>query len=101
MNDKTYRFEAEIKKVPCIDGAYIIFPYDIKKEFGKGRVKVRALFDGVSYEGSIVNMGFKNDDGSVCYIIGILKDIRKKINKRTGEMIDVVVNEIDIIGKKG
>jgi len=101
MNDKTYRFEAEIKKVPDIDGAYIVFPYDIKKEFGKGRVKVRTLFDGVPYVGSIVNMGFKNDDGSVCYIIGILKDIRKKINKQAGEMIDVVVNEISAIEEKG
>ena len=24
-------------------------------------------------EGSIVNMGVKNEDGSVCYVIGILK----------------------------
>ena len=37
-----------------------------------------------------------NDDGSVCYIIGILKDIRKKINKQAGEMIEVVVNEIEL-----
>ena len=91
MNDKTYKFEAEIKKVPNIDGAYIVFPYDIKKEFGKGRVKVHVLFDGVPYSGSIVNMGMKNDDGSVCYIIGILKEIRKKINKQAGEMVEVVV----------
>ena len=95
MNRKTYKFEAEIKKVPDIDGAYIVFPYDIKKEFGKGRVKVRVLFDGVPYVGSIVNMGIKNDDGSVCYIIGILKEIRKKINKQAGEMIEVIVNEIE------
>ena len=94
MNNKTYRFEAEIKKVPDIDGAYIIFPYDIKKEFGKGRVKVQVLFDGVPYEGSIVNMGIKNADGSVCYIIGILKEIRKKINKQAGDTIEVIVNEI-------
>jgi len=96
MNDKTYRFEAEIKKVPGIDGAYIVFPFDIKKEFGKGRVKVHVLFDGISYEGSIVNMGFRNEDGSVCYIIGILKEIRKKINKQPGETVEVIVNEIDL-----
>lgn len=28
-NDKRYDFEAEIKKVPGIDGAYVEFPYDI------------------------------------------------------------------------
>ncbi|MDR2979950.1 MAG: DUF1905 domain-containing protein [Bacteroidales bacterium] len=94
INEKTYQFGAEIKKVPDIDGAYIVFPYDIKKEFGKGRVKVRATFDGVPYEGSIVNMGIKNEDGSICYVIGILKEIRKKINKQAGETIHVIVNEI-------
>ena len=35
--NKTYEFEAEIKKVPDIDGAYVAFPYDLKKELGKGR----------------------------------------------------------------
>jgi hypothetical protein len=30
--NKLYEFEAEIKKVPDIDGAYIEFPYDIREE---------------------------------------------------------------------
>jgi len=93
MNSKIYQFEAEIKKIPGIDGAYIEFPYDIRKEFGKGRIKVFAEFDGEPYDGSIVNMGIKNEDGSVCYIIGILKDIRKKINKQPGEKINVTIKE--------
>jgi hypothetical protein len=95
MNNKIYKFKAEIKKVPDIDGAYIAFPYDIKKEFGKGRVKVNVLFDGVPYTGSIVNMGMKNADSSVCYIIGILKEIRKKIKKQAGDTVEVIVNEIN------
>ena len=93
MNNKTYEFIAEIKKVPDIDGAYIEFPYDVKKEFGKGRVKVNAKFDGESYDGSIVNMGVKNMDGTICYIIGIRKDIREKINKQHGEKISVIIKE--------
>jgi len=93
MNSKTYQFEAEIKKVPNTDGAYIEFPYDIRKEFGKGRVKVHAEFDEEPYDGSIVNMGITNEDGSVCYIIGILKDIRRKINKQPGEKIKVTIKE--------
>jgi hypothetical protein len=56
MNHKTYEFEAVIQKVPDIDGAYVEFPFDVKAEFGKGRVKVRATFDGEPYDGSIVNM---------------------------------------------
>ena len=90
---KRYEFQAEIKKVPNIDGAYIEFPYDIKKEFGRGRVKVRAEFDGEPYDGSIVNMGVKNEDGSICYIIGIRQDIRKKINKQPGDTISVKIAE--------
>ncbi|GHT54510.1 hypothetical protein FACS189451_09500 [Bacteroidia bacterium] len=93
MNGKVYEFEAEIKKVPGIDGAYVEFPYDLKKEFGKGRVKVHAEFDGEPYDGSIVNMGIKHEDGSVCYIIGIRKDIRQRINKQAGEKIMVNIKE--------
>ncbi|WP_398577530.1 DUF1905 domain-containing protein [Streptococcus parasuis] len=37
----------------------MIFPYDIRQEFGKGRVKVHATFDGHPYDGSIVDMGMK------------------------------------------
>ena len=46
MNPKTYEFEAIIQKVPDIDGAYVAVPFDIRAEFGKGRVKVHATFDG-------------------------------------------------------
>lgn len=50
MNLKAYEFEAIIQKVPDLDGAYVVFPYDVKAEFGKGRVKVHATFDGEQYE---------------------------------------------------
>lgn len=87
MNDKLYEFEAEIIKVPDMDAAYIVFPYDIREEFGKGRVKVHATFDGEPYDGSIVNMGTGD------YIIGIRKDIRKKINKQPGDKISITIKE--------
>lgn len=93
MNSKMYEFTAEIKKVPDIDGAYIEVPFDIKVQFGKGRVPVRATFDGETYDGSIVNMGVKNPDGTVCYIIGLRKDIRVKINKQPGDTIYVTLKE--------
>lgn len=90
---KIYEFEAETKKVPDIDGAYIEIPFDVRKEFGKGRVKVHATFDGEGYDGSIVNMGIKNDDGSICYIIGLRKDIRAKIGKQPGDSVKIIVTE--------
>lgn len=92
--NKNYEFNAVIEAVPENGGAYIRFPYDIKKEFGKGRVKVMVTFDGEPYCGSIVNMGVKNDDGSICYIIGIRKEIRSKIDKQPGDSIKVTVKEI-------
>ena len=69
------------------------FPRDVKSEFGKGRVKVSATFNGEPYDGSILNMGVKNADGSVCYIIGIRKDIRAKIGKQPGDTIRVTIRE--------
>ena len=93
MNAKIYEFDAKIQKVPDQDAAYIEFPYDIRTEFGRGRVKVHVTFDGVPYDGSIVNMGVKNSDGSVCYIIGLRKDIRAKIGKQPGDTVGVIISE--------
>ena len=90
---KTYEFETAIHKAPDQDAAYVHVPFDIKEVFGKGRVKVHATFDGEPYTGSIVNMGVKNPDGSVCYIIGIRKDIRAKIGKQTGDVVKVTIKE--------
>ena len=94
MNTKTYEFCSIIEAVPEKGGAYVRFPYDIRTEFGKGRVKPEITFDGEPYCGSIVNMGVKNADGSVCYIIGIRKDIRSKIGKQSGDTVWVTVKEI-------
>ncbi|MCL2529852.1 MAG: DUF1905 domain-containing protein [Coriobacteriia bacterium] len=94
MSSKTYEYDAVIQASEIgKGGAYVAFPYDIREEFGKGRVKVSVTFDGEPYEGSIVNMGLKNPDGSVCYIIGILKEIRTKINKQIGDTVTVTVYE--------
>ncbi len=94
MGEK-YEFDGLIHEVPDNGGAYVIFPWDIRKVFGKGRVKVHAEFDGIPYEGIIVNMGVKDGNGSVCYIIGILKAIRKQLNKGDGDSVHVVIRERD------
>ena len=91
---KQYEYDAVLHEDPDSGGAYVAFPWDIRQEFGKGRVKVHALFDGIPYEGSIVNMGVKNPDGSVCYIIGVLKSIRTKLNKKDGDLIHVIIEQV-------
>ena len=90
---ETYEFDAVIRKVPDLDGAYIELPFDVKAKFGKGRVKVHATFDAEPYDGSIVNMGVKNADGSVCHIIGLRKDIRANIGKQPGDTVKVTIRE--------
>lgn len=87
MNSKVYEFEAEIRKVPDIDGAYVEIPFDVKAAFGKGRVPVDATFDGEPYAGSLVKMK------TPCHIIGIKKEIRAKIGKQPGDMINVTIQE--------
>ena len=79
-----YEFDAVIQKTDDQDAAFIAVPVNIKSVYGKGRLKVHATFDGEPYDGSIVNMGAKNPDGSICYIIGVRKDIRAKIGNRPG-----------------
>lgn len=87
MNQKIYEFDAIIKKVPDLDGAYVEIPFDVKEEFGKGRVLVHATFDGVPYDGQIVRMG------TPCHIIGLRKDIRSKIKRQPGDMVHVTLQE--------
>ncbi len=91
--EKVFEFEAEVKKVPDLDGAYVEIPFDVKEVYGKGRVPVHATFDGEPYDGQLVNMGVKKTDGSTCHIIGIRKDIRKKIGKQPGDTIQVTIKE--------
>ena len=93
VNGKIYEYESLLYEAGDTGGAYVIFPYDIRKEFGRGRVKVHATFDGEPYDGSVVNMGVKNADGSVCYIIGVRKDIRSRIGKQPGDSVQVTVRE--------
>lgn len=87
MNDRVYEFDAVICKVPELDGAYIEFPYDVRAEFIRGRVKVRATFDGVPYDGSLVRMKTPG------HILGLRKDIRAAIGKQPGDTVHVTLRE--------
>ncbi|MBL1076322.1 DUF1905 domain-containing protein [Nocardia sp. 2] len=66
-------------------GAYIPIPEDVITALGGGgRIPVRATFDGISYTGSITNMG----DGPC---LGILKAIRDDLRKHPGDTVTVTV----------
>ena len=88
-----YSFDAILHEIPENGGAYVVFPRDIRKLFGKGRVKVHATFDGIPYDGSIVNMGLKDPQGNIRYPIGVLKSIRRQLGKAEGDSIHVTLSE--------
>jgi len=81
---KKYSFEAVILARAKMDAAYIEFPYAVLDEFGvRGRVAVKASFDGVEYRGSLVKMG------TDCHILGLTKAIRNQIAKAPGDFVHV------------
>ncbi len=84
---KKYKFEAIIKEGRK-GGAFVEVPLDIEKIFGtKGRVKVNVVFNGsVTYRGSLAPMYGK-------HVLGIRKEIRKKLNRDIGDKIKVVFEE--------
>jgi uncharacterized protein DUF1905 len=84
---KKYKFTATIEEADR-GGAYVLFPYDVAKEFGtKGRVPVQASFNGVPYAGSLVKYGTPQ------HMLGILKSIRAQIGADIGDKIHVEVWE--------
>ena len=91
MSERKYEYDAMLHEEPDDGGAWVAFPWDLRQAFGKGRVRVHASFDGIPYDGSIVNMGMRNADGSVCYVIGVRKAIRQALGKGEGEVLHVVI----------
>lgn len=87
-------FSAIIERSGDMDAAYVVVPVDIRAAYGVGRLKVEATFDGVPYRGSVVNMGVKDAEGRICYIIGITKAIRKCIGKSFGDTVAVTLRAV-------
>ncbi len=88
---KTYKFKARIEAASVGGGgACVYFPYNVEEEFGtKGRVPVKATFDGVPYAGSLVKYG------SPQHMLGLLKAIREQIGKRPGDTVEVTIQRDD------
>ncbi len=82
---KKYKFKAKIEAGGG-GGAYVLFPYDTEKEFAtKGRVPVKATFDGVPYTGSLVKYS------NPLHMLGMLKAVREQTGKGPGDTVEVVV----------
>jgi len=82
---KKYKFKAKIEAGDG-GGAYVLFPYDTGTEFAtKGKVPVKATFDGVPYTGSLFKYG------KPLHLLGMPKAIREQIGKSPGDTLEVVV----------
>src|SRR5260370_2157469 len=82
---KKYKFKAKIEAGDG-GGAYVIFPYDAGKEFlTRGKVPVKATFNGVPYTGSLIKYG------NPLHMLGMLKAIREQTGKGPGATIELVV----------
>ena len=85
MQKKKYEFDADIRKIPDLDGAYVEIPFDVKAAFGKQHVKIHATFDGIPYDGQIVRLGMPRP------ILRIRKEIRKQIRKQPGDLVHITI----------
>lgn len=66
-------------------GAFVEVPFDVEKEFGSKKPKVKALIEGVPYRGLLTRMG------TDCHLLIILKEIREKIDKTFGDEVNITV----------
>lgn len=66
-------------------GAFVEVPFDVEKEFGTQRPKVRARIEGIPYRGILTRMGTE------CHILGIRKDIRAQAGKTIGDAVTIIV----------
>ena len=81
---KKHTFTATIQNAGG-GGAFVEIPFDVEKEFGSKRPKVKALIEGVPYRGTLVRMGSEH------HMLLILKGIREQIGKTFEDEIRVVV----------
>src|SRR6516225_2114164 len=84
---KKYRFKARIEAASG-GGACVLFPFDVEKEFGtKGKVPVKASFNGVPYAGSLVKYGNPQ------HMLPMLKAIREQTGTSPGDTVEIEVSK--------
>lgn len=71
-------------------GAFVAIPFSVEEAYGtRGRVPVRATFDGHEYRGSIAPMGGR-------HLLGVVKDIRTALGKDVGDTVSVTVERDEV-----
>lgn len=79
-------FEARLISMPR-GGVGFEIPFSVSEVYDtRGRLKIKAKFDGYPYRGSIAPMGGR-------HILGVTKEIRRAISKGAGDIIKVEIEE--------
>lgn len=81
-----HQFIAELKK-GNLGGYYVDIPFDVEKEFGSKRPKIRALIHGIEYRGLLVRMKTPN------HILVVLKAIREKLGFDEGDLLQIEIEK--------
>lgn len=85
MAEKKYKFKGKIQPAG-MGGTYVLFPYETEQEFGiKGKVPIKATFDGVPFTGSLMKYGFSQ------HMLHVPKAIREGLGKNVGDALDVTL----------
>lgn len=66
-------------------GAFVEVPFDVEKEFGSKKPRIKALIEGIPYRGTLVRMG------TDCHLLLVLKSIREQAGKTFGDEVKVTV----------
>ena len=66
-------------------GAFVEVPFNVEKEFGSKRPKVKAMIEGVPYRGILTRMGTER------HLLIVLKEIREQIGKTFGDEVTITV----------
>lgn len=83
-----HQFEAQLEADDGdIGGVFVVVPYTVTEAYAtRGRVPIRATFDGFPYQGSLTPLG----DGH--HAILVEKQIRRAVDKTVGDMVHVALS---------
>jgi hypothetical protein len=83
---KRYAFRAKLEDAGSGGHLFVYFPFDTQAEFGtRGRVPVKATFDGVPYTGTMVKYGHPQ------HMMPVVRTIREQIGKDPGDTVEVSI----------
>lgn len=60
-------------------------PFDVEKEYGSKKPRVKATIEGIPYRGTLVRMGTE------CHLLLVLKSIREQSGKTFGDQVKVTL----------